>query len=117
MLETKINDYGKDKLKNLASFNNFEYYPIIYQWHDLHQVEPTRKFILYFAIPDDRGNVAFPYEVDHLVGVRIVACDVAQADEPVWPNGVQGTQDRLSRFQVCMEVRKDAQQHLPNPGS
>lgn len=56
MLETKINDYGKDKLKNLASFKDFEYYPIIYQWHDLHQVEPTRKFILYFAIPDDNGN-------------------------------------------------------------
>jgi hypothetical protein len=56
MLETKINDYGKDKLKNLASYKDFEHYPIIYQWHDLHQIEPTRKFILYFAIPDDRGN-------------------------------------------------------------
>jgi len=56
MLETIINEYGKDKLKNLASFKDFEYYPIVYQWHDLHQIEPTRKFILYFAIPDDKGN-------------------------------------------------------------
>jgi len=55
MLEAQINDYGKDKLKNLAKYEKHPRYPIVHVWHDLHHPEP-RKFILYFAIPDDRGN-------------------------------------------------------------
>ena len=56
MYETQINDYGKDKLKNLARYEDLTHYPIIYTWADLHQTAPNRKFILYFAIPDDKGN-------------------------------------------------------------
>lgn len=52
-----INAYGKDKLKNLASYKKHSYYPIIHKWVDRHSIEPRRKFIYYFAIPDDRGNV------------------------------------------------------------
>jgi hypothetical protein len=55
MLEAKINDYGKEKLKNLAKYTKLDRYPIIYFWRDLNSQSP-RKFILYFAIPDDRGN-------------------------------------------------------------
>ena len=57
MLETRINKYGQDKLKNLAQYKELEFYPILHKWADLHQIEPNRKFILYFAIPDDNGNV------------------------------------------------------------
>lgn len=55
MLEAKINEYGKDKLKNLAKYEKNEFYPIIHQWSDLHSTEP-KKFILYFAMPDDKGS-------------------------------------------------------------
>lgn len=54
MYEAKINDYGKEKLKNLSKYEKNEYYPILHMWNDLHSTEP-RKFILYFAMPDDRG--------------------------------------------------------------
>jgi hypothetical protein len=55
MWEARISEHGKDKLKKLAKYESLEYYPIVHMWHDLHTTEP-RKFILYFAMPDDRGN-------------------------------------------------------------
>jgi len=55
MLETGINEYGKEKLKNLAKYTKLSRYPIICKWKDLHVASP-RKFIYYFAIPDDKGN-------------------------------------------------------------
>lgn len=55
MLEAKINDYGKDKLKNLAKYDKLNYYPIIHKWEDLNTSDPI-KFIIYFAMPDDKGS-------------------------------------------------------------
>lgn len=55
MKEAKINEYGKEKLRNLAKYTKNEYYPVIHTWEDLQSTNP-RKFVLYFAQPDDRGN-------------------------------------------------------------
>ena len=56
MFETRINEYGKEKLKNLAKYRKHEYYPVIHHWVDRVAQNEQRKFIHYFAIPDDKGN-------------------------------------------------------------
>jgi len=78
MIETQINDYGKDKLKNLAKYTKRNYYPIIHEWVDRHTIEPQRKFILYYAIPDDRGNV-FVIPGKWCEGMRMIEDDFAMA--------------------------------------
>lgn len=55
--EAALNDYGKDKLKNIAQYENNKYYPIVHRWVDCNMNGNMKKFVIYFAIPDDFGNI------------------------------------------------------------
>jgi len=62
MFETRINEYGRDKLKKFATYEGLDFYPTLHMWQDLHSTEP-KKFILYFAVPDDKGDTfVIPYK-------------------------------------------------------
>ena len=39
--ETMINDYGKDKLKNIAKYEKSKYYPVAHKW--VHNASTTQK--------------------------------------------------------------------------
>jgi len=56
MRKVRINEYGKEKLKNLAKYEKRSHYPVVYQWAEKSSTEP-KKYVLYFAVPDDLGNV------------------------------------------------------------
>ncbi len=62
MIQVKINNYGRDKLKNLASYSGQRWYPVVHEWQKETSTDP-KKYTLYYAVPDNKGNTfTIPYK-------------------------------------------------------